>query len=451
MGRAPASSAPLMTASAPHPKSLRVLIVGLNYAPEPIGIAAYTTGLAEHFARAGHRVEVIAGRPYYPQWRAYPGFEALAWKRSVEHGVALTRCPHHVPAVPTGARRILHHLSFAAAALPVTIARVLRERPDVVLCVMPSLVSAVTARIGAWLGRAPLWLHVQDFEVDAALATGLIGGGLVGGGLFERALRWLEGALFKSAATVSTISPAMVERLRAKGVAPERTRELRNWAIIAGDASGEAYRRDWGLAGRTVALYAGSIGRKQGAGLILEAARLLKVRKFEDGAEVAFVICGEGPDLAELKTAARDLPAVQFRPLQPAERLGELLALADLHLLPQIVAASDLVLPSKLTNMLASGRPTIATAAPGSGLYDEIDGCGIAVPPDDAAALAAAIAALAADPAQRSRLGEASRHRARERWSAETILSQFEQRLVALAASSNREIAPENRSGQRPG
>ena len=144
----------------------------------------------------------------------------------------------------------------------------------------------------------------------------------------------------------------MVERLHAKGVAPERTAELRNWASIDGSASGEAYRREWGLEGRTVALYSGSIGRKQGAGLILDAARRLKNR-----ADLAFVICGEGPDLAELKAAARDLPAVQFHPLQPAERLGELLALADLHLLPQIAAASDLVLPSKLTNMLASAPP----------------------------------------------------------------------------------------------
>ncbi len=252
--------------------------------------------------------------------------------------------------------------------------------------------------------------------------------------------------MFKSAATVSTISPAMVERLRAKGLSPERTFELRNWASIAGDASGDTYRREWNLAGRTVALYSGSIGRKQGAGLILEAARRLNNRD-----DIAFAICGEGPDLAELKAAACDLPAVQFHPLQPAERLGELLALADLHLLPQIVAASDLLLPSKLTNMLASGRPVIATAAPGTGLYDEIEGCGIAVPPGDAAALATAIAALADDPARRSGLGEAARHRARARWSAETILGQFEQRLGALAAVSNRGIAPENRSGHKPG
>jgi len=430
-----------MTASAPPSRPLRVLIVGLNYAPEPIGIAAYTTGLAEHLARAGHRVEVVAGRPYYPQWRVYPGFEAIAWTRTVERGVAITRCPHYVPTVPSGAKRIFHHLSFAAAALPVAFARVLRERPDVVLCVTPSLVSAATARIAAWLARAPLWLHVQDFEVDAALATGLVRGGLL-----ERALRRVEAALFRSAATVSTISPKMVERLVAKGVAPGRAFELRNWASIGGEASGDGYRREWGLEGRTVALYSGSIGRKQGAGLILDAARRLS-----DRTAIAFAICGEGPDLAELKAAARDLPAVQFHPLQPAERLGELLALADLHLLPQVAEASDLVLPSKLTNMLASGRPVIATAAPGTGLHDEIEGCGIAVPPGDAAALAAGIAALADDPALRLRLGAAARARAAARWSAETILGQFEQHLAMLAAGlSDRGNVPENRSGQRP-
>lgn len=417
---------------APSFQPLRVLIVGLNYAPEPIGIAPYTTGLAEHLSGSGHQVQVVAGRPYYPQWRVYPRFEAIRWTRSVENGVALTRCPHYVPTVPSGAKRIVHHLSFAAAALPVVVVRVLRERPDVVLCVMPSLVSAATARIAAWLGRAPLWLHVQDFEVDAAFATGLVRGGLL-----ERALRRLERALFRSAATVSTISPMMVERLRAKGVAPDRSVELRNWASIDGSASGERYRREWGLEGRTVALYSGSVGRKQGAGLILDAARQLADRAPKDRDGIAFVICGEGPELAELKDAAQDLPAVQFHPLQPAARLGELLAMADLHLLPQIVAASDLVLPSKLTNMLASGRPVIATAAPGTGLHAEIDGCGIAVPPGDAAALAATIADLADDPARRAALGAQAARRAAERWSAPAILARFEARLVALAGGTS--------------
>ena len=89
---------------------MKVLIVGLNYAPEPIGIGPYTTGLAEYLAGCGHRVEVIAGRPYYPQWRAYPGFRRFGWRRAHENGVGVTRCWHYIPREPSGIKRVLHHL-----------------------------------------------------------------------------------------------------------------------------------------------------------------------------------------------------------------------------------------------------------------------------------------------------------------------------------------------------
>ena len=128
---------------------------------------------------------------------------------------------------------------------------------------------------------------------------------------------------------------------------------------------------------------------------------------------------------------------VQFQNLQPAERLGELLAAADLHVLPQIVAASDLVLPSKLTNMLASGRPVIVTAAPETGLAGEIEGCGIAVPPGDANALARAITTLADDTELAAQLGSVAKLRARERWSREAILAAFERRLAWLTQDSS--------------
>ena len=92
------------------------------------------------------------------------------------------------------------------------------------------------------------------------------------------------------------------------------------------------------------------------------------------------------------------------------------------------------MLPSKLTNMLLSGRPVIATALAGSGLFDEVAGCGLAVPPGDAEALAAAILRLADDPALTATLGAAARVRAAERWSREAILAGFELRLAAVAA-----------------
>lgn len=407
-------------------RTLRVMIVGLNYAPEPIGIGPYTTGLAEFLAGRGHAVSVIAGQPYYPQWRKYRGFGGLEMRRTREAGVTVTRCPHYVPRVPSGARRILHHLSFAATALPAAAAAALRERPDAVICIAPSILSMAVARVAARLARAPLWLHVQDLEIDAALATGL-----VAPGRRARLLLAAERALLRSADRVSSIGQAIIDRLVAKGVARENACEMRNWATLRSSASGAAFRREWRLETRTVALYSGSIGRKQGAEVIVEAARRLAERE-----DIAFVVCGEGPELGRLKDRASGLANLQFHPLQPARRLAELLALADVHLLPQVTAAADLVLPSKLANMLASGRPVVATAEPGTALAAEVAGCGIVVPPGDAGALAGAIAALADDPHRAASLGAAGAARAAERWSAGAILARFERRLLALASAA---------------
>ena len=403
---------------------MRILIVGLNYAPEPIGIGAYSTGLAEFLAGRGHRVEVVAGRPYYPQWRAYPGYRGFTWRRARENGVAITRCWHYVPRVPGGLKRIVHHLSFTLMALPVVAWRALRDRPDTVVCIAPSIMSAFPARLGAILGRGRLWLHVQDFEVDAAFATGMVRGKRL-----ARVLLAAERAVLRGADLVSSISPQMVARLIEKGVAPQRTYELRNWANASPGGSAETgLRKAWGLGTRKVMLYSGSLGAKQGSALILDAARRLAQR-----ADLVFVICGEGPELAGLRAQAEGLANVRFHPLQPAARLMELLELAAVHLLPQVDAAADLMLPSKLTNMLLSGRPVIATALAGSGLFDEVDGCGLAVPPGDAEALAAAIVRLADDPALAATLGAAAQERAAERWSREAILAGFELRLAALA------------------
>ena len=407
---------------------MKVLIVGLNYAPEPIGIGPYTTGLAEYLAQRGHRVEVVAGRPYYPQWRAYPGFARFAWRRTSEAGVSITRCWHYVPREPGGAKRILHHLTFALTALPVALWRAVRDRPEAVLCIAPSILSAFPARLAAWLGGSMLWLHLQDFEVDAAFATGMVKGPRL-----ARILLAAERAVLRMADMVSSISPQMVARLVDKGVPPERTYELRNWAnaVPNGESANPGYREEWNLGSRKVILYSGNVARKQGAGLIVEAAQRLAGR-----GDLVFVICGEGPELAKLKAQAEGLDNVRFEPLQPAARLMELLELAAAHLLPQVDAAADLVLPSKLTNMLLSGRPVIATTLPGTGLYDEVEGCGLAIPPGDIDALAAAIVGLADDPAHAAALGDAGRTRAAQRWSHDAILADFERRLAALANSS---------------
>jgi colanic acid biosynthesis glycosyl transferase WcaI len=406
--------------------SLRVAILGINYAPEEIGIARYTTDMAVALAARGHQVEVIAGKPYYPQWTTYLSFRRLGWLYHTEQGVAITRCPHYVPVSPNGRRRILHLASFAAAALGPALRLGFRQRParpQVLICVVPALLSLPVAWLAARLAGAKLWVHVQDFEVEAAFATGLI----TSYGGIARWAQAVENHLLGLADRISTISPQMCAKLLQKGIQPERVVQIRNWADAPlSDSSSEAasLRESWGLGENHIALYAGNIANKQGIPILIEAARLTAHRR-----DITWVICGQGPYRAALETLAEGLGNIQFHDLQPTGRLRELLALATVHLLPQLPGAADLVLPSKLTNMLASGRPVVATAAPGTGLFDEVEGCGVATPPGDAASLARTVCELIDDPERRRALGQAGRRRAEERWARDHIIDRLELEL----------------------
>lgn len=405
--------------------SRRILFIGLNYRPEPIGIGPYTSGLAEALVERGHRVRAIVGQPYYPEWKLYDRFKGR-WRSSEEHGVSITRCPHYVPANPTGGRRLVHHMSFASSAYgPARQAR--REfQPDMVFTVAPSMVAVPVAVRMARRAGVPLWLHVQDFEVGAAFATGL----LQSQGVAASAALRFEERMLHAADIVSTISDPMCRLALDKGVAPERIIEVRNWANHAdqaASASGAQLRSQWGLEGKTVALYSGNIANKQGLEIVIEAARHLA-----DRPDIAFVVSGEGPNRQRLERLAAGMENLQFRDLQPDERVGELLNLADIHLLPQLPGAADLVLPSKLGNMLASGRPVVATVLPGSGIAQELEGSGVIVPAQDGAAFAWAIRQLADDVGLRGQMGQAGRQRAASHWARDAVVDRFEQRMQVL-------------------
>lgn len=398
---------------------MKALVLGLNYAPEPVGIGVYTTGAAEALADAGHEVHVVAGKPYYPEWRADPGYSRPFYGHELSGGVRITRCPHYIPAKPTGLRRLVHHATFAASAARVVLPLARRWRPELVFTVAPSLATVPLARRAARIAGAPLWLHVQDFEVEAAFATGL----LDSGGWIARGARRFEDAALNGADRVTSISPAMVERLHAKGVPRTRTGEFRNWAEVSRINHLDRpslFRERWGLQGRKVALYAGNIAHKQGLGTVVEMARHLAGRP-----DVTVVICGNGPNRDALATAAADLPNLRLYDLQPAAELGELLGLADVHLLPQIAGAADLVLPSKMANMMASCRPIAATAAQGTSIAHALEGCGLVTPPGDDAALARSVERLIDDPALATAFAAAARARVEESWARDAILAQM--------------------------
>ena len=115
---------------------------------------------------------------------------------------------------------------------------------------------------------------------------------------------------------------------------------------------------------------------------------------------------------------------IMFIPLQPLDRLNELLNLADVHLLPQRAGVEDLVMPSKLINMLASGRPVIAIASAGSQIERVVHATGCVVEPGDLNGFVSGIEQFADNADLRRRLGQQGREFAVRNLAKEAILSQ---------------------------
>lgn len=407
---------------------MRILLHSPYYAPELISIGKYNAEMAGWLRRRGHDVRVFTAAPHYPSWSVPQGHSAWRYRHEVVDGVPVWRCPAWIPRRPGAAKRVLYSLSHLLSSLPLLLWQ-WRWKPQIVMSVEPPLLSFVPAWLAARLCGARTWLHVQDLEVDAAFDLGHMRG--------AAARRWalrLESALLRRADRVSTISSPMAARLRAKGLSAERVLLVPNWADeLPPDPPGVDYRRQLGLRdGQRLALYAGNMAAKQGLETVLAAAALLQRRE-----DIVVVLVGEGPARAALQAAAQGLARVHFLPLQPYAQLGALLRGADVHLLPQRAAAADLVMPSKLGGMFASGRPTVAGAHADTELARVLQGRGVVVPPEDAAALAAAVEALCDDPSRAAQLGAAALSHARAEMGRDAVLQRLEAQMLELIAAEH--------------
>ncbi len=403
---------------------MKLLVYGINFAPELTGIGKYTGEMVAWLASQGHDVRVVTAPPYYPDWAVWPGYRASRYTTEIWRGVTVLRTPLWVPRKVSGTKRLLHLASFALASVPALLAQ-WRWKPDVVWVTEPPLFCAPAALAFARLRSAKAWLHIQDYEVDAAFELGLLKGARLRGLVAS-----VERGLMRRFDRVSTISQRMVERASSKGCEAARIVSLPNWADVSAIQPLHAdspYRAELGIrSDAVVALYSGNMGAKQGLEVLAEMAVLLK-----DQPGLEFVFCGNGAGRAELMKRCERLSNVRFLDLQPVDRLGDLLGLADIHLLPQRADAADLVMPSKLTGMLSSGRPVVAGARADTELGKVASECGFAVAPDDAAAFAQAVVLLASQPAQRREFGLRARAYAEARFDRNAVLAQFERDLQA--------------------
>lgn len=403
---------------------MRILIYGINFLPEPVGIGKYTGEMACWLSERGHAVRMVCAPPYYPDWKIQSPFKATKFTKDQHGSIDVFRSPVWVPRKPRGLTRLIHLGSFAASStLP--LANQLSWRPDVVFTVAPALFCAPAALAFAKLSGSLSWLHIQDFEVDAAFDLGLLRHPKM-----ESFARTAESRLLQEFDVVSTISPRMIDRLEQKGIAADRRVLFPNWVDcdeIFPMREPSSFRKELGIRNDAiVAMYSGALGEKQGIEILIEAAQLLRDHK-----EIVFVVGSSGPAFERFKAQSRHLTNMRCCDLAPPERLNDWLNIADVHLMPQRANAADLVMPSKLTGMLASGRPVVATAMPGTQVAQTVAQCGIFVTPGSTRDFAKAIVDLASHESKRIDLGRKGRAMAENQLGKDAVCGEFEQTLQA--------------------
>jgi colanic acid biosynthesis glycosyl transferase WcaI len=360
---------------------MKILICGINYAPDLTGIGKYTGEMGSWLAKNGHTVDVITGMPYYPQWKVNSSYKKKWWHKEYVDGVRVYRCPLYVPAKVSSAKRILHEFSFVLSTLPIWIKKLFSRKYDVVISVSPPFHLGIVPLLYAKLRGTKIVTHIQDLQVDVAKELKMISNQRLLNTMFA-----MEKFILKGSSAVSTISKGLLKKIKDKGIAAANCLLFPNWVdetIVRPITKEKSLRSEFGLSREDkVILYSGNLGEKQGLENIIEAAK-----SFREDASVKFVIVGSGGGELKLKEIVKEagLTNIIFHPLVSYEKLPALLAMADIHLVLQKKNATDLVMPSKLTSILAAGGCPLVTASEGSTLHQLIHNneMGIVVEPDD--------------------------------------------------------------------
>ncbi len=326
-----------------------ITIIGINYFPEDSSIGLYTTEMAENLVSKGYHVSVITGFPYYPQWKIRSDYKSknYLFKETI-NGVRVYRSKQFVPQNPTFFKRILHMISFTFGNF-INLFKV--SKPDVVISIIPFTTSAFLGWILKKRYGSKLWIHIQDFEFDIAINSGLLKGNkkwIING------LNWIEKKILKRADIASSISYGMLQKLQLKTSA--KNYYLPNWVDVSLFNISKNISHEYLNSNKFKILYSGNIGTKQDWEFFF---KFLSALKNIENVEV--IIIGEGAEKENVLREINKYSFVSHYNLIPYEELPMLLSSADLHILFQKNEVIDAVMPSKLLGMMASSRPSIVT------------------------------------------------------------------------------------------
>jgi len=376
-----------------------ILLISHNFSPEPTGIGKYNGEMIDWLTGRGYNCTVITTFPYYPYWKVQPPYKNRWYKKEViyypENNSKLTvyRCPSYVPADPTGKKRIIQDFSFWSSMFWKVLQLILtRKKFDFIITIAPPFHLAYLGLLLRKYNGGKLLYHTQDLQIEAAQDLNMLSSQKLFDYIFK-----IEKKILVRADYITSISEGMINKIKAK--VDKEVLFFPNWvdtSLFFPLPSRHLLKNKWGYqTNDTVCLYSGAIGEKQGLDGILKAAELLLNVK-----HIKFIICGSGPYREKLIEVAnaKKLENIQFLPVQEKEVFNEFLNMADLHLILQKAEASDLVMPSKLTTILAVGGVSMVTSSQNTSLYNLVDkyDVGYIVEPENEELLAEAINAIGA-------------------------------------------------------
>jgi colanic acid biosynthesis glycosyl transferase WcaI len=376
---------------------LRILLLTQWFEPEPA-----LKGLL--FARAleakGHEVEVLTGFPNYPGGRVYPGYRIKPFRREVIDGIRVIRVALFPSHDASPMRRILNYVSFAASA--VVFGSLLTRRADVIYAYHPPLTVGVAASMLGFVKRAPFVYDIQDLWPDTLAATGMMGARLPLK-VVDKVARWV----YRRAAHVVAQSPGFAARLAERGVPTRKLSVIYNWshereASVEGNARIAAELK---AGGRFNVVFAGTMGRAQGLGAVLQAAKLLD----RPGSRIRFAFVGGGIEADALKAEAEGLGLhnVRFFSRVPMSEIGAVLAAADVllvHLTDDPLF--EITIPAKTQAYLSSGKPILIGVRGDAADLVAKSGGGVSCEPEDPQSIAEEVTRLEAmDPSELQAMG----------------------------------------------
>jgi len=410
---------------------MKLTVLCPHFAPDVSPTGEVMTSIARELVQRGHHLHIVTALPWYQHHAIEPGWDGQLVRHERTEWGRVTRV-HPFPTDKTNipARALAFGGFTVLAALEAAVAR---DRPDLVLSMSPPLSLGLAGWAVARSRRVPFVFNIQDVFPDVAIELGLLKGARA-----IKAARRLERTSYRRSDAVTVLSDELADNVRTKitnglhGAAADaqaaKVRVIPNFVDtewIEPRERDNSYRTEYGLTGKRVVMYAGNVGLSQSLELIIDAAIALA-----NEPDIAFVINGGGAAKPELVRRAAGLDNVHFIDMQPKPRLPEVLAAADLHVVPLKRGLAWSSVPSKLYSILAAGRPIVASVDPGTEVARTIEraGAGVSVPPDDPEAFTKAIRRMLDDPADAAACGASARSFV-EGWASPAAVAEAYERL----------------------